>query len=541
MRSSTLILSLSAALFASAQWPTVPDDPLVVCNASNGQSGVRAMSDGSGGWLVAWSDKRTDNTNAEIYGQHYDPNGNMLWTDNGKTLVSLPGETVYEMAWTLLENGNLLIAYLHRPPNFQDTLSAMAYDMNGDPVWSSPTHVTGPGTSILGQDNLTVVATDDRAYIGWYDTYSGGSTGVNVTLINADGSLPWGPDGFAVPNASYGPFVLFPDLAGGVIVNWRCGNGSGTCLYAQRVDTTGTTAWTTDLGISSGGPGLSYAFNTRPDGTGGFVSAWAQVGADIAMARWDTTGSLVWTPSPFFACNESHGQDNPVVVENGGDLFIAWGDNRPPASNQDLYVQKFDLNGTPQWTADGVQAINTNTYIPTPGLVPSDEGAVIATFDGNILGFCAMRVLNNGSLDWPSPTAFCIPSFNPFYGDQVKLADGAGGVVAFWSNQNDVYAARIYENGELGDHTSVAEIPNPGDELGLRPSPTAGPFSVALSDQSQLHSVRVIDVQGRAALLPSTRNNNRLQLDASSLANGVYTLELVTDAGVSTDRFIIAR
>src|SRR5204863_6837489 len=145
-------------------------------------------------------------------------------------------------------------------------------------------------------------------------------------------------------------------------------------------------------------------------------------------------------------------------------------------ANQDLFIQKFNMNGVPQWTTDGVQAIHTNTYIPTPGLVASDEGAVITTLDGTALGFCAMRILSAGLPDWPAPTNFCIPAFNPFYDDQVKLPDGEGGVVAFWSNQTDVYAARIYKNGELGIHTGMAENRTNSNALQPFPSPTNGPL-----------------------------------------------------------------
>lgn len=541
MRTFTLALLLIGPTFTQAQWPTYPDAPLVVCDAANIQSGVRAMSDGADGWLVLWTDKRNSTTNVEIYGQRFDHDGYPLWTANGKSLVSIPGENVFEMAAAMASNGNLLIAYLHQPASYQDTLNVMAYDMNGDPVWDVPTEITRSGSSILGQNNLSMIATEDHAFVGWYDVYVGGSNQVNVTRIDLNGGLPWGMDGLAIPNASYGPFLLRPDQAGGVIVNWRCGNGAGACSRAQRVSAAGNTVWGNNFEVSAGGGGLAYAFDTQLDGTGSLISVWTQVGADIAMARWDTTGAFVWTPSPFYACNESHAQDNPVMVMNEGELFVAWGDNRPPANNQDLYVQKFDMNGAPQWTADGVAAIQTNTYIPTPGIVASDEGAVIATFNTTSIGFCARRVLNDGSLDWPAPTAFCTTSFNPFYEDQVKLADGDGGVVAFWSNNNNVYGAHILRNGALGDHSSVEETSAVSDALRLFPSPTEGPMTVLVDKDAVIRSVRVLDAHGRAIAMPTKRGIDRLQVDVSALSNGMYTLELTTADDVRSARFVLSR
>jgi hypothetical protein len=542
MRSSTLALFYFIATAMTAQWSTDPANPLVICNAANGQAKVQAFSDGSTGWYALWLDDRLDGTTTAVYGQHMDEAGQATWTPNGKALVSFSGGDIPEFACAPLGDGNLLVAYIRHTVagGAQDTLSAMAFDANGDPAWNTSTVITYAGT-ILGVGNITAITTPGGAYIGWYDTYFGGSNGVNVTRITNDGALPWGVDGYAVPNASYGPFEIHGDYADGLIVQWRTGNGSGAHLFAMRVDTSGVNVWPANVQTSAGSGGLNYGFGSTLDGAGAQLTAFVDMPHLIVMARLDTTGALTFSPSPVPVCTFSSDQDSPSLVVNDGYTFVAWTDNRPPASYRDLYLQKFDANGVAQWTADGVPAIQTNTYIPTSGLVPSTDGAVIATMDGNLFGFCAMRVLTDGTQDWPSPTAFCTPSFNPCYADQVKLADGAGGVVAFWSNQTDVYAARIYENGELGDHIGFDESPTTDGTLRLSPSPTTGSFSVTLLDRSRVLSIRAIDVEGRSVLLPSTRNSDRLQLDGSALANGVYTLELVTDAGVSIGRFIIDR
>lgn len=539
---STLLLALALTASVHAQWSTDPAAPLVVCNAANGQSGVSALPDGSGGWFVLWLDERADGTNAQVYGQRYDGDGLALWTANGKALLTPAGETVAEYAAAVLDNGDLLVAYVHRPATYQDTLSAQAFDADGAAVWAQPTHIAQSGSPILGISELDAFASaGGGAIIAWYDTYFGGSNGVNCTRIGNAGDLPWGPDGYAIPGATYGPFEVFDDGALGALVQWREGNGSGAQLRAMRVDSTGANHWAANVN-SSLGSGLNYAFGSVTGANNALITAWRNMPGHLEMALLDTSGAFPWGAAPLVLCDFASSQDKPVLCAAGNAYVAAWADNRPPANNADVYVQRFGANGQLQWAVDGLPAIQTNSYIPTPGVVPGNGDAVIVTMDATVPGFCAQRILGDGTQAWAAPTAFCTAAFNPFYADQVKLPDGAGGVVAFWSNQSDVYAARIYENGQLGDHTGVAAAATPGDALRIAPSPTAGPLSVQLPAGLALRTVRVRDAQGRITALPVVaRTGERLQLDAAALAPGAYVLELGTEAGLRYGRFVAGR
>lgn len=543
MKHLAALIALAALPFsAQAQWPTDPSAPLVVCDAAFVQSAVRAMPDGSGGWYCFWMDKRVDGTTAALYGQRYDAEGNAQWTANGKAILAPVGETVLEFAVTRMDNGALLIAYLHHPTVYADTLSALALDADGDPAWAEPTNITYSGTPILGLGEVRTIPSPGGAVIAWYDTYFGGSNGVNITRITYDGSLPWGTDGYAIPNAQSGPFHLFDDGQKGAIVQWRTSNGSGAHLYAMRVDSTGANNWPANVNTSMGGAGLSYVFQSVTTDQNSLITAWRNTAGHLDMARLDTNSTLAWGNLPTVLCGFASSQDSPVLCKVGNEYVAAWVDNRPPASNADLYVQRFDGNGQLQWAADGLLGIQTNTYIPTPGIVPSTSGAVIVTMDGNVAGFGAQRILDDGSQDWPAYVPFCLPSFNPFYADQVKLSDGAGGVVAFWSNNDQVYAAHIDVNGQLGDHTGVNDQAGNSASLRVFPSITDGPMSVLLPEGLRPQAIRALDAQGRATELPITASSgDRVQLDASALTTGLYLLEVSTDAGLRMGRFVVAR
>ncbi|MCD6408281.1 putative Ig domain-containing protein, partial [bacterium] len=54
---------------------------ITVCDAEDSQSNLQAVSDGSGGAVIVWVDRRSGGN--RIYTQHIDGNGNILWDTNG--------------------------------------------------------------------------------------------------------------------------------------------------------------------------------------------------------------------------------------------------------------------------------------------------------------------------------------------------------------------------------------------------------------------------------------------------------------------------
>ncbi|HLF15437.1 MAG TPA: hypothetical protein VI932_11175, partial [Bacteroidota bacterium] len=71
--------------------------------------------------------------------------------------------------------------------------------------------------------------------------------------------------------------------------------------------------------------------------------------AALAPAQWSTDPAIN-TP----VCTAVNGQYYPEIYTPGtGGSILVWHDFRP-GLQADLYVQKFDTGGTPQWTPNGV-------------------------------------------------------------------------------------------------------------------------------------------------------------------------------------------
>ncbi|MBK6777437.1 MAG: T9SS type A sorting domain-containing protein [Flavobacteriales bacterium] len=533
MKPLFLFCTLLFNLTSTAQWSTDPALPLVVCDAPNEQRHMRAIADADSGYYVFWSDLRNDPNKAELYGQQFDSEGNALWAPNGELLLSNPIKSINQVAPLLMPDGSVIVAYMTGSTNNgADTVRAMRFDANANALWAEPSVLlTG-----LDYRSMKVVASDSCAYVVAYcESCGGGGYGCKMQRVRMDGTVLFPLPGQTTASNYFGPYTIHPDGAGGVLFSIRCSNGAGTCLKAQRFDSLGTAAWPAYIDLADG-TGLQYAFATTMDGAGALTAVWEVAADDLRMHRVDTLGNSLWSPAVQVACDLAvYVQQDPVAVTNANELFVAWEDNRPPAANSDLYIQKYDLNTAAElWAADGVPAIQTNTYIPTTGLVLSDSGGVIVTFDGNLDGYSAMRIRNDGTQAWPAPVVFCVPSFNPFYERRVHLPDGNGGVVAFWEGSfGELYGARVYRNGKLYDDVGIGEVKNT-TVINAYPNPAQDRITFKLPDGERLIQVELADVLG--SISPVAADGSSIATD--HLSNGTYVARLRTANAIFTARFI---
>lgn len=532
MKPLLLSASLLIVLTSTAQWSTDPAAPMVVTNVANAPRYMAAIADADSGYYVFWSDLRNDPAKGDLYGQHFDSEGNALWTAGGELMLSNPTKSINQVAPLLMPDGSVIVAYMTRTDILGgDTVRAMRFDADASALWAEPSVLlTG-----LDYRSMKMVVSDSCAYmVAYCESCSGGGYGCKLQRVRMDGTVQFAASGQTSGSNLYGPYTIRPDGAGGLLFSIRCGNGAGTCLKAQRFDSLGTAVWPGYVDLADA-EGLNYGFATSMDDTGTQTAVW-EVNGDLRMRRIDTLSTSLWSPSVLAACDLStFVQQDPATVSIGNELFVAWEDNRPPAANSDLYIQKYDLStGAELWASDGIPAIQTNTYIPTTGLVASDSGAVIATFDGNVDGYSAMRVRNDGTLAWPEPVVFCVPSFNPFYEKRKHLPDGNGGVVAFWEGSfGGIYGARVYRNGLLYNDVGIAEATN-ARLVSSYPNPAHDRVTLNLPTNEQLVNVELIDMLGRSTIVEGHGN----EISIAAVSSGSYIARLRTGSAVFIARII---
>lgn len=286
----------------------------------------------------------------------------------------------------------------------------------------------------------------------------------------------WSPDPngnnpVVVAADTQAPAIAVPDGAGGTIVVWKSSRfDAGTFEFfysarAQRLDAVGNPMW------AAGGVALAdetlHALSTLvappvaavSDGAGGAVVAWRDIRndtGDIYAQRVSGAGTLSWGPTGLAIAAATGVQLRPNVIADGsGGAIFTWQDQRNGIGNTDVFAQRVNAAGTPQWAANGV-AVNTESGEQLqPALVSDGAGGAIVAWSDARTGtqqIYAQRVGAAGLPAW-APLGVLLTGTQPGLKARPVLAsDGAAGAVLAWEDarnaaDNDVYAQRVSSAG----------------------------------------------------------------------------------------------
>jgi hypothetical protein len=204
-----------------------------------------------------------------------------------------------------------------------------------------------------------------------------------------------------------------------------------------------------------------------------FVLLVAALTANVALAqyapiKWDTTGleyaSGVNIRQGYHTEWFRAGAHDPV----SGDNVYTWSDCR--SGLRDVYAQKIDVNGIPQWDEGGKLICRNLGRQEDPEVIYSGDGNwIFAWVDyrntpdvieaGDVY---AQKVNSNGDPLWnPDAVAVCVA---PRIQISLRLvSDGEGGVVIIWQdlrNMNpDIFAQRITSAGQVAPGWPVDGTP----------------------------------------------------------------------------------
>ncbi|HET7226744.1 MAG TPA: hypothetical protein VFK69_13630 [Candidatus Eisenbacteria bacterium] len=189
------------------------------------------------------------------------------------------------------------------------------------------------------------------------------------------------------------------------------------------------------------------------DGAGGAIMAWHDIRSltnyDIYTQRVSASGVAQWTTDGVAVAALSGDQINPVVVSDGaGGAIIAWQDNR--GGNFDVYAQRLNAAGVPQWTANGVAVCTAALDQQLPKIASDGAGGAIVAWVDNRNGntdIYAQRISAAGAPLWSANGIPLCTAANTQTNEAI-VADGAGGAVVVWQDLRggatyDIYAQRV--------------------------------------------------------------------------------------------------
>jgi hypothetical protein len=472
-----LVALLLVALPTGAQAQWVYQGTGLCTETGNAHYPVMAP-DGEGGFFVTWQDARSG-SNLDIYVQHVNASGEVLWTDNG---VPLCAEAGSQGTPIIVSDGagGAIVAWYDQRGSDQD-IYAQRVDPDGMPLWAEGG--VGLCTAIYEQ-NLSSIISDGSggAIVTWSDYRSNTDFDVYAQRIDASGAVQWTTNGVAVCTVTGDQFVTgaASDDAGGTVITWIDGRGTDNDIYVQRVDTWGAKQWTTD------GVPLCTAIGTQwypeivSDGLGGAIVVWEDyrngTDSNIYAQRVGSNGSIWWTTGGVGVYTGIGEQsDLDIISDELGGAIVAWRDYRSGTS-YDVYAQHIGPWGGNQWSAGGV-AICTDTHDQHWPTIASDGagGAIVGWYDARSIGtdIYVQSVDVSGSVRWTSD-GIPLCTAGGFQFITSILSDGDGGAIVAWHDERksisdvDVYAQRVTRQGYWGHPapqiTSIEDVP--GDEGG---------------------------------------------------------------------------
>jgi hypothetical protein len=314
------------------------------------RSGIVA-SDGS--LIMTWSDTR--NSIRDIYAQKIDSDGNYLWGAGGAVVVDVDGRQEDPLIVPDDAGGAYIIWRDYRDENYYGDIYAQHLDTDGNILWDTDGVPLSNQSGEQSSHNLCIDGTGG-AYAVWVDkngsgTYQGTHLSSNQEDILAIGS------GILVSSYQSGGFSLEYAGDGEAVMVWTESiDGDQSDLRAQRFNQEMTSLWNDDGGDSGkiicDAENIQHKAKVTTFNDNHVIVVWRDLredpDGDVYAQILDNLGSNVLENNGVVVCNDEGQQASPRVKYDGAHAFIYWEDKR--FNNVDPFVQKMNASGELLWT-----------------------------------------------------------------------------------------------------------------------------------------------------------------------------------------------
>lgn len=356
--------------------------------------------DAAGDSVVSWMSKVEDGSGYGIYAQRYNASGAAQGTefrvntfttsDQVFPSVAMDAAGDFAIAWRSLgQDGSGYGIYAQRY-NAAGVAQGAEFRVN---TWTT-----------FNQDSPSVSMDSAGDFVITWQSYGqdGDNYGIYAQRYNAAGAAQGSE--FSVnsytTSVQRNPSVAL-DTVGDFVITWSSylEDGSGSGIYAQRYDKTGSTQGShfrvnSTTGDFQGFPAVAM------DGAKDFVITWQSEGQDgsgygIYAQRYNAAG----TPQGAEFRVNSFASDNQtnaaVALDAGGDFVISWRSPLEDGDNDGIYAQSFSAAGVAQGTEFRVNTLTTGSQ-SLPSVAMNAKGDFVLTWssvgqDGSGSGIYVQR------------------------------------------------------------------------------------------------------------------------------------------------------
>ena len=436
-----------------------------ICRAPQLQQNFKVCSDGNNGLFVLWEDFRSG-TFWNLYAQHFNSDGELLWPENGIDLFGSLSENQKNPDLIPDGLGGFVFVYQRYGDNTR------GYDIARGRVKEngSLAYQFSVCYSIEDQINPVIVQKGKDAIIAWED-YRYGTKDIYGQMIGIqEGLIKWEPNGKGI--AKWEGEQSHPQVVTSVIGNyqvfiWESIKEGKVSLHASRVDQYGEPVWSEGSKALCEVPGGQDQVSVLPVDGQGFWCSWRdsreQFGNKIYLQSLDPGGKFRLQSEGVELASSHSGiyakiEDLQIEPAQNGDFFLAWKDYRNGEKNPDIYLQRIDASGKPVWKEGGIDITPVVGEQSRPTLVNDGAGGLIVCWvdrrNGRDVNLYTQRISSRGLTLWRANGELICDA--PKSQSYVKaVTDGREGVIVAWSDARnlmtsgfDLYIQRINFQGK---------------------------------------------------------------------------------------------
>jgi hypothetical protein len=525
------IIVLNLLAFSSlGQWNTNTTINTTVAVVAKSQQNTHCVTDKKNGAIIGWDDNRNSSTNStDIYAQRLNSAGFAKWTANG-VAVCIDTNTQRSVAVTEDGNGGVILTWEdNRSGNYD--IYAQKIDSSGNAMWTANGVVIC--NSSTNQKNPKVISDNaGGAIIVWEDSVNF-YFDIYAQRINSAGTVAWTTNGVpvcAAPNIQNNP-RLDVDGAGGAIITWQDKRSNiDYDIYAQRIDGTGIIYWAIDGVVVCNAANTQNNPRIEPDGSNGAVIAWIdkRIGTDydIYTQRLNSSGLAQWAANGIAVCSSTGNQsaiDIKYLGSNG--VGMSWKDQR--SGSHAIYSQIISLAGTAIMPLNGVKVSNSLKSLNPKNIADGSNGVIVAWEDSTAGGWniTSQKIDASGILQWATGGVTVSNAID----DQISVshaADGSGGAIYVWEDHRnttdyDVFAQHLFFDGNT--MIGIKEFNASSSQISFYPNPVSRLACVKLkNEQTGNFKMTIYNSTGLMVKEEEILSTSYLSLDLGNFESGIY-------------------